>query len=285
MSQVRIIERDRCDQLGEGPLWSPREQCLYWVDIVGQRLNRLEPKSGSVTQWEMPEMIGWVIERSNGEGFIAGLKSGVHRLVLEPFSLDLIAAIEPDLPGNRLNDAKADSAGRIWAGTMPVSADVPTGSLYRLDPDLSVTRVDSGYHVANGPAISPCGRWLFHTNTVARTVYRFPLNEDGSLGPRETFIEFAEEWGRPDGMTFDAEGGLWIAHWGGSRISRFVPDGSLDRSIALPASQITSCAFGGPDFDRLYVTSAGVGLDEGEGGQLFEVDAGVRGLAAYQFAG
>ena len=284
MEQYRIIERPVTDRLGEGPLWSQREQALYWVDILTPRLNRLDPATGEIRQWDMPEPIGWVIERAGG-GFIAGMKSGVHRLSLDPFSLELAVALEPGRPEQRMNDAKADAAGRIWAGTVPMSCDVPTGSFYRIDPDFAFERVDSGYCVANGPAISPDGRWLFHTDSHPGLVYRFALNADGTLGPREIFLRFADDWGSPDGMTFDAEGGLWIAHWGGSRISRFLPDGRLDRSIALPASQITSCAFGGPELDRLYVTSAAEGLSEEHGGKLFEIDPGFRGLAAYPFAG
>lgn len=284
MTGVHIVNRNAPDMLGEGPLWSEREQALYWVDILGQRLNRLEPASGVIRMWDMPEPIGWIIERSSG-GFVAGLKSGIHALTLEPFGLELLVAMDADKPANRMNDAKADRAGRLWAGTMPMSGDVPTGSFYRVDTDLAVTLVDTGYCVANGPAISPDGRWLFHTDSHARTVYRFALDEDGQVGPREIFVRFDEEWGSPDGMTFDAEGGLWIAHWGGSRVSRFLPDGAVERSMALPASQITSCVFGGADFSQLFVTSAAHGVDEDQGGQLFVLDPGVRGLPAYKFGG
>jgi sugar lactone lactonase YvrE len=143
--------------------------------------------------------------------------------------------------------------------------------------------MDSGYHVAKGPAISPDGRWLFHTNTILREVYRFALHEDGTLGERALWLRFEDHWGTPDGMTFDADGGLWIAHWGGSRVSRFDPDAQLERAITLPASQITSMAFAGEALDRLFVTSAGKGVDEPHGGALFEVDPGVRGLAPHRF--
>jgi sugar lactone lactonase YvrE len=193
----------------------------------------------------------------------------------------------PDIADNRLNDAKADARGRIWAGSMPFGADRPSGALYRLDADRSLHRMDDGYHVANGPTFSLDQRWLYHTDTVRSLVYRFALHDDGSLGPRETFISFEPEWGRPDGMTTDADGHLWIAHWNGARVSRFTPDGRLEHSIPLPASQITNVCFSGPALDRMFVTCAADGKQqEAAAGSLFEIlGHGVCGLPPGQFAG
>ena len=282
MTDVRIVPRDRRDRLGEGPLWHAQEGALYWVDILGQRVNRLRLADGAVDSWAMPEMVGWLIARRDAPGFLAGLQSGVKAVAFAPFAVTPFADLVDEPAANRMNDAKADAQGRLWAGTMPVSCDCPTGSLYRLDGE-GLTVVDSGYHIANGPAISPDGRWLFHTNTFLREIYRFPLHDDGTLGPRTLWLRFEDRWGHPDGMTFDAEGGLWIAHWGGARVSRFDAQGRVERSRTLPATQITSMAFAGEGLDRLFVTSAGDGVDEAHGGDLFEVDPGVRGLAPHQF--
>jgi xylono-1,5-lactonase len=285
MTEYRVVPRDVRDTLGEGLLWSARDDALYWTDILAPALNRLSFADGAVTRWDMPEMIGWVIERRDAPGFIAGLRSGFAELTLDPLTITPIVDPEPDLPDNRLNDAKADRWGRIWAGSMPLTADRPTGNLYRLDPDRTLSHVDSGYSVANGPAISPDQNWLYHTDTVARQIYRFALDADG-VRDRAPFITFEEEWGYPDGMTVDAEGHLWVAHWGGARITRFTPDGAFENSIALPASQITNICFAGDGLDRMFVTSAADGLpDEEHAGALFEVDAGVRGLPPGQFAG
>lgn len=285
MADYTIVARDGRDTLGEGLLWSARDDAVYWTDILAPALNRLSLADGQVTRWAMPEMIGWVIERRDAPGFIAGFRSGFAELTLDPVAIAPITDPEPDLPDNRLNDAKADRWGRIWAGSMPITADRPTGGLYRFDTDRSITQVDSGYSVANGPAINPDQRWLYHTDTPSRQVYRFALDEDG-VHDRAPFIRFERDWGYPDGMTVDAEGHLWIAHWGGSRISRFTPEGKLERSIALPASQITNIAFAGERLDRMFVTSAADGLpDEEHAGALFEVDAGVVGLPPGQFAG
>lgn len=283
MSDVKVIARTRRDRLGEGPLWHPPENALYWVDILERRVNRLSLADGQVDEWTMPEMVGWVIARRDAPGFLAGLQSGVKAVSFDPLSVESFADLRDEPEGNRMNDAKADANGRLWAGTMPVTCDRPTGSLYRVDRDGATDRMDNGYHVANGPAISPDGRWLFHTNTILRETYRFPLRDDGTLGPRELWLEFDPAWGNPDGMTFDAEGGLWIAHWGGSRVSRFDPEGRIERDIRLPASQITSMAFAGENLDRMFVTSAADGIDEPHGGALFEVDPGVRGLEPHRF--
>lgn len=287
MTDVRIIERgDLRDALGEGLLWSAREQAVYWTDILAPALNRLTLATGKVDRWAMPERIGWVIERREHPGLIAGFQSGFAILSLDPLGIVPLADPEPDLPDNRLNDAKADARGRIFAGSMPVGADRPTGGFYRFDPDHSVHRLDDGYTVANGPAISPDGAWLYHTDTVPGIVYRFAIQDDGELGPRAEYICFEREWGRPDGMTVDAEGGLWIASWGGSRVTRFSPEGKVERSIAVPASQITNVCFAGDALDRMFITSARDGReDEPAAGCLFEVDPGVRGLAPHQFAG
>jgi len=281
----RIVERDTRDSLGEGLLWSVRDQAVYWTDILCPALNRLSLATGKIDRWTMPEMLGWVIERQNAPGFIAGFRSGFAELTLDPLTITAIVDPEPDVPENRLNDAKADRWGRIWAGSMPLTADRATGNLYRLDPDRSVTHVDSGYSVANGPAISPDQNWLYHTDTPARQVYRFALDQHGAHD-RQPFIRFEKDWGYPDGMTVDAEGHLWIAHWGGSRISCFTPSGVFERSIHLPASQITNICFAGDALDRMFVTSAADGVShEVNAGCLMEVDAGVRGLPPGQFGG
>ncbi|SFR82366.1 SMP-30/gluconolactonase/LRE family protein [Sphingomonas jatrophae] len=286
MTGWRIVPRGgQRDTLGEGTVWSAREGALYWVDILAPALNRLVLATGNVTRWPMPEPLGWVVERTGG-GFIAGLQSGFAELDLDPVRIRPIADPEPHLPGNRMNDGKADAHGAIWCGTMDMAEAADTGALYRFGPDRQIGRADSGYGVPNGPAFSTDGRWLYHSDTARRTVFRFPRLDAARLGARETFITFAEEDGHPDGMTVDAQDHLWIAHWGGSRVSRFRPDGTLDRAIALPARQITNLAFCGDALDRLIVSSAAIGLPDSDvDGALFEVDAGVRGCAPGLFAG
>jgi len=286
MLSYRVVERDQRDLLGEGPLWSARDRALYWVDILAPAVHRLSLIDGSLSSWRMPEMIGWVIERAKVPGFIAGFQSGFAELTLDPFEIRPIADPEPHLPKNRLNDAKADRSGRIWAGSMNVNADVPSGGFYRLDPDRSVTAMDSGYIIANGPAFSPAHDYIYHTDSGRGVVYRFVLNADGTLGERVAFIEFEAGWGKPDGMTVDVDGALWIAHWGAARVSRFTPDGQVDRVIHLPTAQLTSCAFVGENLDRMFVTSAAID-DERDplAGALFEVDPGTRGFPPGQFAG
>jgi D-xylonolactonase len=270
--------------LGEGPLWSARAQAVFWVDILGKRLNRLSLADGAVTGWDMLQPTGWVIEREAG-GFVAGAADGFHRLTLEPFALIPLHDPEADQPLNRMNDAKADRFGRIWAGTMPFSCEGASGAFYRLDPDGRCTRVDAPYTIANGPAIDPDGRWLFHTDTALRTIFRFAIHDDGTLGARVPHIVFKQDWGNPDGMTLDADGCLWVAHWGTGQVSRFDPAGVRERSIALPASQITSMTFAGDALDRMFVTSAADGADEPHAGALFEVDPGCRGLPTMMFGG
>jgi sugar lactone lactonase YvrE len=287
VESYRVIQRTVRDQLGEGLLWSARENAVYWVDILAPALHRLSLVSETVSSWSMPEKVGWVVERRDRPGFIAGLQSGFHELTLDPFVCRRLVDPEPQLPDNRLNDAIVDHLGRIWAGTMDCGCAIEAGSLYRLDTNLAVKRCDGGYIVTNGPALSPGGEYLYHNDTGRGVVYRFALTPAGELSDKRVFLKFPSEWGLPDGMTVDTAGGLWIAHWGGARVSRFTPDGQLDRAIALPVSQVTNCVFAGDELDRMFVTSAAVGKpDEALAGALFEVDSGgARGLAPYYFGG
>ena len=283
MTIIRTIARDRRDTLGEGTLWCPRDNAVYWCDILERRFNRLSLADDRVESWEMPDVIGWAIARDDAPGFIAGVGRSIVALTLEPFAITTLAELpEPD--DNRVNDAKADPAGRIWLGTMPFDCERPVGSVYRF-ADGRAERVAEDFTIPNGPAIAPDGSWMFQTDTALSTIFRYPIAADGSLGERTPFIRFDDAWGSPDGMTLDADGGLWVACWGGSAVRRFNPDGSLDRSIALPASQITNCTFAGPDLDRMFVTSAADGVDEQAGGALFEVDPGCRGLPTQTFRG
>lgn len=283
MTLWRKIDRDVRDTLGEGALWCARDNAFYWVDILAPALNRLSLSDGSVTRWDMPARLGWVAEHAQG-GLVGGFQDGVSRITLDPLTISERNDPEPHLPGNRMNDGKADRHGAIWCGTLEMAEENAIGTLYRLSPSGEWQVVDSGYVVPNGPAFSPCGQWLYHTDSALRTIYHFKLDANGapdSAHDREVFIRFTEEDGYPDGMTTDAEGFLWVAHWDGGRITRFAPDGTRVRSIELPARRITNIAFAGENLERMFVTSAAKDLPESEfDGALFEVDAGVTGNPA-----
>lgn len=272
--------------LGEGPAWVAQENAVYWVDILGHRLHRHSLVDRTTTDWSMPEPICWLVERRDAPGFMAGFASGFAPLSLNPVQIGPIRQIGLARVDHRLNDAKVDPAGRLWAGKMPFAGDTPSGGFYRISGDGDPVCVEDGYIVPNGPAFSPSGEYLYHADSAQRVVYRYGLGADGELTDRRDHIVFCEDWGYPDGMTVDAEGYLWVAHWDGGRVSRFDPDGLFDRAITLPASRITSCVFGGKALDRLFVTSSRKDReDEPLAGALFEIVPGTTGIAPAKFAG
>jgi sugar lactone lactonase YvrE len=275
--------------LGEGPVWVASAGLLYWLDIQGRRLLAWSPGQGIGCEWSTPLRLTALMPCAGG-GFIAGSDQGVVRFTT-PVALQPVAQPEPDLPLNRCNDGKTDPYGNIWIGTMDDSELAATGALYRLDPGLACHRVASGLRVPNGPAFSPDGRLLYHTDSVERVVRRYPLSADGALGEPGVFARFDEAHGYPDGMTTDAEGCLWIAFWDGWCVRRFSPQAELLAEIDLPVQRPTSCTFGGEDLATLYITSARVGLPDEAlrrqplAGSLFECPVAVPGLAPTLFPG
>jgi xylono-1,5-lactonase len=269
-------------QLGEGPIWVERDQALWWVDIKGPAIFRWSETTG-LDRWAPPLRVCSLAPAVQG-GFVAGTERGFMWVDPAAGRYDPIADPERHLPDNRFNDGKVDRAGRFWAGTMDDREEESRGTLYRLDPGLSWAAVDGGYMVTNGPAFSPDGRTLYHTDSARQLIYSFDLGETGEATGRRVFARFGERDGYPDGMTVDAEGCLWVAFWGGWCVRRLSPAGEVLQSIELPVERPTSCAFGGAQLDRLFVTSARVGLDEKAlalqplAGALFMIHVSVRGI-------
>lgn len=275
--------------LGEGPVWVESEQALYWTDIPERRLHRWTEAAGA-TPFDLPVNICSLAPRAGG-GFIGASYRNFIALALDPLQLDLLANPEPDIAGNRFNDGKVDRQGRFWAGTMDRREREASGSLYRLDRDLEWTRIDSSYRVTNGPAFSLDGRKMYHNDSALGLVYVFDLAADGSAANRRPFARFEADQGYPDGMTVDSEDCLWVALWDGWCIQRLSPSGERLERLQLPVQRPTSCAFGGPDLDRLFITSARRGLDlaalamQPYAGGLFMTLPDVKGVAEPLFAG
>ena len=285
---VRCIADVRAN-VGEGPVWVEREQALYWVDNKGNRIFRLR-EEGEVETFETPFQVCCIAPRESG-GFIAGTDRGFVAVDLDAGVYETIVNPEDAIPGNRFNDGKTDHKGRFWSGTMDNAERQTSGSLYRLDPDLSWIRMDGGYHVTNGPAFDPLRKRMYHTDSAPRTIFVFDLSDEGSATNRRVFVQFGEKDGHPDGMTVDTGGNLWVCFWDGWCIRRISPDGEIIRKIEMPVQRPTSCCFGGPDLDRLYVTSASRGIDADAlamqpcAGGLFLVETGAHGIAQVPFAG
>jgi len=275
--------------LGEGPVWSAVDGRLWFVDIKGNRIHCYDETTRRTRSVETPEFAAFVFRDRRG-GMLCGLRSGLYRFDPAGARFEPVVKVEADLPGNRLNDGCVDAEGRLWFGTMDNAHEQATGSLYRFAHG-SLERMDPGYVITNGPALSPDGRVLYHVDTFNQRVHSFDVDPQGRLSGKRAFLALSEPDVYPDGPVVDSQGNVWIAMWGGWGVRCYSPRGELLRSIRLPVSQCTKAAFGGADMRTLYITSASIGLSDEQraaqplAGALFRVRVDVPGLPANEFAG
>ena len=275
--------------LGEGPVWDADAGVLWWVDIEGRRIHRFDPATRADTSFETATMVGAVAIRASG-GLVAALADGVWTVDPESGAAELFVGLgEP--PEVRSNDAKCDPAGRFLVGTMAFD-NSPIGSLYSVEADGSVRRLLDELSIANGMAWTEDGGTFYYIDSPLRRVDAFDYDlATGAISRRRPYLVFDDRVPKPDGMSIDAEGGLWIAFWDAAEIRRYGPDRELDVVVRVPATQVTSCAFSGPDLRDLYITSATTELsaealaEQPHAGGLFHVRAPVPGVLPHRFAG
>jgi len=277
--------------LGESPVWCHRDQVLYWVDIKNPAVHRFHPATGASNSWPMPEDVGSIGLRENG-GVVAALRTGFATLDFRTGEVHKFGALEFDVPDMRFNDGRCDRRGRFWAGTLHEKRVPETASIYRLEADGACSPVIEKLTVSNGITWSPDGRTMYFADSWTRTIFCCHFDgASGAVGDRRIFAELAPGAGVPDGATTDVKGFLWSAHFDGACVTRYAPDGKIDRVIPMPVTRPTSCTFGGENLDILYVTSASYNLTAEQraaqplAGSVFAIDVGVKGLVEPRFAG
>lgn len=279
-------------ELGEGPSWDARRELLFWVDIEGHQVHEYNPTDGTDRTIPVGRHVGAVVPMEDGGLLIAG-RDGFYTLDPHTGELEAIAKPEHEPAGNRFNDGKCDPSGRFWAGTMSMKHESNKGALYRLDSDKSLHTILDGVSTSNGLAWNADGSVLYYIDTPTLKVAAYDFDAaSGTISNPRTAVEFPEGEGYPDGMAIDAEGMLWVAHWGGWKVSRFNPaTGERLMEIPVPAEQVTSCAFGGEELDELYITTARTGIPEDRlkeqpaAGGLFRVNPGVKGTPTVSYRG
>jgi sugar lactone lactonase YvrE len=288
------------DHLGEGCDWDARGGDLWWLDVpMPSRLHRLHLAAGKHDIWLMPEMITSLAVRENGKGLIVISHYGVNFFDPATGKLERQFQHEPDKPANRGNDGAADAKGRFWFGTMqnniapdgsPIELKSNSGTLYRLDPDMKMTAFESGIGVSNTVCWSPDNRTMYFTDTMSGCIHAYDFDLERGVPSNKRRLFFYDK-GYPDGSAVDAEGYLWNARWEGGCVVRFAPDGKVDRIVEVECPLVTSCSFGGPKLDTLYITTARYQLDGAtlqkypHSGGLFALKPGVSGRADNRFAG
>lgn len=279
---------------GESPVWDADEQRLYWVDLAGRKFYGYDWKTKRrEILFDDFEVSGCALDRSGGFTFINS--AGVWLWNKQEPPTQLVGTL--DDVKLQLNDCIADPEGRLLAGSSfyDASPDYPLGKLFCVQSNGSVQILDEGFHLANGLGFSPDAKTLYFTDSVTRTIYAYAYDPaNGHARDRRVFVKVDDKSGLPDGLTVDAEGFVWSAEWYGSCISRYDPDGKLERRIQIPAKQTSSLAFGGPDLQDVFVTSAskseptpvmppGYDPDSGYfGGGLFHLHLGIQGKLEYR---
>jgi D-xylonolactonase len=270
-------------ELGEGPVWTPRDRALWFVDIKKPAIYRLDPATGERRMWDAPELIGFLLPAAGG-GFVAGLQSGLHSFDPESGRFAALAEVEADLPGNRLNDGAVDPAGRLWFGSMDNGEKAKSGAFYCFRSGEVRPAGIGGICITNGPAVSPDGATLYWVDTLKGTISASAIREDGSLGETRPFVRIDPKDGHPDGPAVDSEGCLWIGLYAGWEARRYSPAGELLSSVRFPVANITKLAFGGDDLRTVYATTARQFLGPGDleaqpqAGDLFAFRAEVPGV-------
>lgn len=275
-------------EVAEGPIWDDRFGLLRWVDLNRGLVHGYSPARGQLPAMDLGQHAGFVVP-SGSEHLLAGVRDGFG-LVGPDGSLTMMRAVEADRPGMRMNDGKADPAGRVWAGTMGIDNPGPDGTLYSLGPDWSVTPRLTGLTIPNGIGWSPGGERMYFTDTTWGRIDVFSYDgATGEIADRRVFAQIPADAGAPDGLTVDEDGCVWIALWYGAAVHRYTPTGSLDTVVRIPALQATSCVFGGSDRQDLFVTSARQRLtgqqqsDHPRSGRVFACRPGVAGLPTSAF--
>ncbi len=271
------------DVLGEVPRWHPIERALYWIDAFKPAIHRLDPESGKLESWTPPERLGSFAPRAGGGLLIAG-RGGLAQY--DPASGTLDRIIDPENGGavNILNDGRCDRHGRFWVGSMTKTMERASGRLYRLERG-HLDAVDDGIWVANGVCWSPDDRRMYFADSHVKTIFVYDFDlAAGTIGPRRIFATMDNRPGVPDGSSVDAEGFIWNAVFDGGCVVRYAPNGRISRTVQLPVSRPTACAFGGADLATLYVTTARFRLApdklaaEADAGGLLALHVGAKGL-------
>ena len=279
-------------QLGEGPVWDERVNCLYWVDIMAGDLHSFCPATQQNRTWQLGQPVGTAVLRQSG-GLVLALRDGFAFFDTDRGMLTPIADPEAHLPGNRFNDGRCDANGRFWAGTMALTMARGAGALYRIDPDLAVHTMLTGVTISNGIAWSQDQRTMYYVDTAPRTVTAFAFDaETGWMGNGRVILRIPASMGYPDGMTIDRDGKLWIAHYDGGCVRRWDPEtGKVLTAVQVAASKVTACTFGGPDLNILYITTAVQEMSAAQraaeplAGSLFARQMPYQGFPANRFAG
>lgn len=282
------------NKLGEGPLWNAQEQVLYWLDVEQNLFQTLKPGETDFQVFDVGTKIGALAMRAAG-GLVMATKRGFAFWHSQSQELEIINDPEGGNPAMRFNDGKIDRQGRFWAGSMYDDEQASLerqGSLYRLDPDLSVHKMDTGIAISNGLDWSLDNKTMYYTDSIRKLIYTYDFDPaTGAIENRRTFVDSTDERGVPDGLTLDSEGYIWSARWGGGKIVRYDPAGQVEREIKMPVKYPTSCMFGGADLDELYVTSGWMFhkeeqlKDNPQAGDLFKIKTGFKGLVQTAFAG
>lgn len=273
-------------RVGEGAFWHFEEKTLYWLDIEGKFLHRFDPATGRDTSITLGGRVGCMVPTREGTLLLAGEK-GIEEFYPESGKRLFVCDPEPDRPTNRLNDGKCSPEGRFWFGSLSMVKEPNAAAFYMMDHDRTVTKKLDGLTNSNGIGWSPDGKTLYHIDTPTRLVSAWDYDSvSGKIGNRGVVVRFPDDpsTGRPDGMTVDADGNLWIAHWLGSRVSCWTPQGERIREIRVPAARVTSVAFGGDGLETLFITTASEGMtseehaQEPHAGGLFACSPGVKGM-------
>ncbi|WP_349370740.1 SMP-30/gluconolactonase/LRE family protein [Salinarimonas sp.] len=293
--EARLLVRTSA-VLGEGIQWNPYDGRLWWTDIHGRLLLSCDADGGDLRSRALEERLtAFAFPESGGDVVLAAFASGLFALDLSTGARRRLTAFEPENPATRLNDGRCDPAGAFVVGGMDEAAHQPVSRVIRYDGVVETPLV-TGIAITNSIAFSPDGRTMFLADSPTRTIWRHVRDpQTGALGAREVFATTAEGEGVPDGACVDAEGGLWSARFDGACVQRHLPDGTPDIRVTLPASQVTCCCLGGPNLDRLYITTAREGMTpdayarEPLAGGIFVADVGaafgIRGLPERRFAG
>ncbi len=288
--EPRIVVDLRCD-LGEGAIWDDRAAVLYWVDIAGRTLNRFDPVHGRNRVTNMGEQVSTVVPTMNEDRVVVGLENSVALVEAATGERLHEVALEADMPENRCNDGKCGPGGRLYIGTMSTVRRSGTAALYRVDRDFSVARCFGGVTVSNGICWSADERTAYYIDTATASIDVLDCDPvSGDLSNRRSMIAVPTEYGKPDGMTIDSEGRLWVAMFHGACVTVWDPErAELIEKIDVPAKNVTSVAFGGADMATLYITTAKIGLGDDDvsrfpaSGALFAMHTTTTGRPPYRF--